>query len=311
MTKPLISYYGGKQRLAPKIVPILQGISHTVRSIPFAGGLGVESAWPRPHVSNNHHYRVAINDKDELLINLYRYARDEPDEFHRMISLTPYSQAEHREAVAICRNSDGHSNKTKARAYYVAVQMSFANEVGCGWRVSVMGPNQAATWTNQTQRISGILQRFQDVHIGCEDALDFIKRWDSPQTLHYLDPPYPGANQGHYDGYTLDDWRALCELLDTIEGSYVLSNYPQEIEPASAQERIEVNVTSSASGKGKVGKNRDKSRAATAEELGDRARTEVLWVCDRSSNMRDELHRVVAQQRQGNLLDLLAVQTAG
>ena len=311
MTKPLISYYGGKQRLAPKIVPILQGISHTVRSIPFAGGLGVESAWPRPHVSNRSDYRVAINDHSELLINLYRYARDEPAEFHRLISLTPYSQAEYREAVAICRNPDGHSKSRKAWAYYVNIQMSFANLMNTGWGTGVMGRNLSATWQAKTQRIPVILQRFQDVHIGCEDALDFIKRWDSPQTLHYLDPPYPGTNLGHYDGYTLDDWRALCNLLDTIEGSYVLSNYPQEIEPASAQERIKVSTACSASGKGKAGKGRNKSRAATAEELGDRERTEVLWVCDRSANMRDELHRVVAQQRQGNLLDLLAVQTAG
>jgi hypothetical protein len=67
--KPLISYYGGKQRLAPKIVPLLQRISHTVRAIPFAGGLGVEAAWPRPPVSDASHYRVAINDHSKLRKN--------------------------------------------------------------------------------------------------------------------------------------------------------------------------------------------------------------------------------------------------
>jgi site-specific DNA-adenine methylase len=139
----------------------------------------------------------------------------------------------------------------------------------------------------------------------CEEALSFIERWDSPQTLHYLDPPYPGANQGHYDGYTIEDWQRLCDLLDSIQGSYVLSNYPQEFEPQSAHQRIEVDVITSASGQGRVGRNRDKSRAPTAEELGDRQRTEVLWVCDRSANMRSDLQQVVAQQRQGNLLDLL------
>jgi len=303
MTKPLISYYGGKQKLAPRIVPTLQGIPHTVRSIPFAGGLGVESAWPRPHVSNRSDYRVTINDHSELLINLYRYARDEPDEFYRLISLTPYSQAEHREAVAICRNPDGYSNSRKAWAYYVNIQMSFANKLNAGWRASTFTRNESATWQAQTQRIPGILQRFQDVHIGCEDALDFVRRWDSPQTLHYLDPPYPGTNLGHYDGYTLDDWRALCDLLDTIEGSYVLSNYPQDIQPASAQERIEVSATCSASGKGKVGKGRNKSRAATAEELGDRKRTEVLWVCDRSANMRSDLDAALARRQQLSLFE--------
>jgi len=291
MNKPLISYYGGKQRLAPQIVPILETIPHAVRSIPFAGGLGIESAWKRPSVSSDQVYRVAINDKSELLINLYRYARDEPDEFYRMVSLTPYSQAEHREAIAICKEPEGYSNKRKAWAYYVNIQMSFAHQLGCGWKTAACSQNESATWANKTERIPSILKRFQDVYIGCEDALRFIQRWDSPQTLHYLDPPYPGTNQGHYDGYTIDDWKNLCDLLDSIDGSYVLSNYPQHVEPKSAQRRIEISVISSASGKGKVGKGRNKTRAATSDELGDRARTEVLWVRDRSENIRSDLKR--------------------
>jgi DNA adenine methylase len=303
--KPLISYYGGKQRLEPQIVPILQSIPHTVRSIPFAGGLGIESAWPRPYVSNQDHYRIAINDKSELLINLYRYARDNPEDFFRLIDGTPYSQSEHREAVRICNNPVGHSDARKAWAYYVNIQMSFSNKLNAGWATSVFGRNQSSTWQSHTRRIPSILQRFKDVYIGCEDALSFIERWDSPQTLHYLDPPYLETDQGHYDGYTIEDWQRLCDLLDSIQGSYVLSNSPQIIEPQSAQQRIEIAVITSASGQGKVGTNRDKSRAPTAEKLGDRQRTEVLWVCDRSANMRGELQKAVAQQHQGNLLDLL------
>ena len=299
--KPLISYYGGKQRLAPKIVPLLQQIPHTVRSIPFAGGLGVESAWPRPQVSDSTHYRVAINDKSELLINLYRYARDNPDEFHAMIEGTPYSQAEHREAVKICRTPSDYSPKQRAWAYYVSVQMSFGNELGAGWKTAVTSTSPASTWRSHKPRIPAILRRFQDVHIGCEDALTFIQRWDSPQTLHYLDPPYPGANQGHYDGYTMDDWAALCDLLDSIEGSYVLSNHPQVIQPQSAQQRIEVTTVCSVAGQGRVGKGRDKGRAATADELGTRKRTEVLWVCDRSTGIRSDLRHVIARQKYDQL----------
>lgn len=303
--KPFISYYGGKQRLAPNIVPILESIPHTVRSIPFAGGLGVETAWPRPHVSSRHHYMVAINDKSELLINLYRYARDNPEDFFRMVDGTPYSQAEYQEAVCICKNPTGHSDARKAWAYYVNICMSFSNKLNGGWGTSVFSRNQSSTWQARTRQLSSVLQRFRDVHIGCEDALSFIERWDSPQTLHYLDPPYPGTDQGHYGGYTIEDWKKLCGTLDTIQGSYVLSNYPQIVEPRSAQQRIKINAVTSALSKGQVGKNRDKSRAPTAEELGDRQRIEVLWVCDRSANMRSELQRVIEQQRQGNLLDLL------
>ena len=256
-------------------------------------------------MSNRDDYRISINDKDELLINLYRYARDNAEEFDRLIALTPYSQAEHREAMSICKNPDGHSTKRKAWAYYVNIQMSFAHQLNNGWGMGVRSEDWAATWQARSRRIPDILQRFQDVSIGCEDALDFIRRWNSPQTLFYLDPPYPNTNQGHYDGYTMDDWAALCKLLDEIDGSYVLSNYPQAIQPQSAQQRIEIKTTCSASGQGKTGK-RNKSRKPTAAELGERERTEVLWVCDRSSAMRDDLKRVCRKQDQMSLLDMLA-----
>jgi len=288
MVKPLCSYYGGKQRIASKIVPYLEAIPHTVRGIAFAGGLGVEFNWPRPAVTNNNHYRVAINDKDEDLINLYRVAREQPDEFRRWLELTPCSQAEYQRSIELLRD-DSATELQRAWAIYVNLNCSFANQKNSGWRVAVMGRNDAATWANCVQSLGPALSRLADAHIGCEDALRFIQRWDSPQTLFYFDPPYPDTDQGHYDGYTVEDWRALCNLLDECECSYVLSNYPQSIEPKSAQQRIEIKAHCGASSKGKVGKDRDKSRAATSEELGDRQRTEVLLICDRSANIRPDL----------------------
>lgn len=298
--KPLISYYGGKQRIASQIVPHLDAIPHTVYAEPFAGGLAVLFAKHRPQVSNNHHYLEAINDISEDLINLYRVAREQPAEFERWMQLTPYSQAEHRKAIEILRNPES-SEWMKAWAYYVNIQQSFANTLNAGWRASVYGRNQAATWDVKRKRIPECLERLADVHIACEDALRFIERWDSPQTLFYVDPPYPGSEQGHYDGYTLDDWAALCDALDNAQCSYVLSNYPQDIEPASAQRRIEIAAVVSSNGNGKVGKGRDKSRGATADEMGDRTRTEVLWICDRSEGMRSELSKPVLAHRYNQL----------
>lgn len=287
-TRPLVSYYGGKQRIASKIIPYLQAIPHTVRAIPFAGGLGVEFNWPRPQVSNNHHYRIAINDIDEDVICLYRVAREHPEEFLRWLRLTPYSQADHQRSIRLLRD---HCSTELQRAWatYVNLNCSFANKRGAGWGVSVSSENQAATFRNRVDCIPDAIDRLLDVHIGCEDALRFIERWDSPQTLFYLDPPYPGTEQGHYKGYTLEDWAKLCDLLDQCQGSYVLSNYSQTIQPKSAHLRVELKTVNSSSGKGKTGKGRDKSRASSKAELGDRSRVEFLWICDRSEFIRPDL----------------------
>lgn len=283
--KPLISYYGGKQRIASQIVSIIETIPHTVYVEPFFGGGAVFFARQKPAATNAHRYREVINDRSEALINLYRVARENPAEFERWMQFTPYSQAEHRRAIAICKNPESHTPMERAWAYYVNINQSFANVLSTGWRTSVFGRNQAATWHNRKQNIPGCLERLQAVHICCEDALDVIQRWGSPQTLLYLDPPYPCANQGHYDGYTMNDWQALCKLLDECQSSYILSNYPQPIEPQSAQKRITIDAVMTSA---KVGGS-DRTRKATAEEIGDRKRTEVLWVCDRSANMRPEL----------------------
>jgi DNA adenine methylase len=286
--KPLVSYYGGKQRIASKIIPYLEAIPHTVRAIPFAGGLGMEFKWPRPIVTNDDHYRIVINDIDEDLINLYRVAREQPEEFRRWIELTPYSQSEHKQSIELLRDQTAPSLQ-KAWAIFVNLNCSFANKKYAGWGTGIHGRNSASTWQNKINNVGPAMAWLSDVHIGCEDALRFVERWDSPQTLFYLDPPYPGTGLGHYGGYSLEDFAALCDLLDRCQGSYVLSNYAQSIEPISAQQRVEIPSVNSSSRKGKAGKGRDKTRAATSEEMGDRKRTEVLWICDRSSGIRTEL----------------------
>lgn len=290
--KPLISYYGGKQNIAKKIVDEVDKIHHTVFVEPFFGGGAVFFKRIKPKTTNNDHYREVINDHSELLINLYRVARNNPDEFKRLIDFTPYSRAEHKLAVKICKNPNDYSDFDKAWAYYVNINMSFSKELNRGWSTGVFGGNHASVWDKKRDNIPSCLARLKDVYIECDDVLNVIKRWDSPQTLFYLDPPYPKSNQGHYGGYTIDDWNELIDLLDAIQGSYILSNYQQETEPLNHDKKVVIEVHSSSSGNGQTGKNRDKTRKTNADELGNRKREEILWIRDNSSKMREELKNI-------------------
>ena len=290
--KPLVSYYGGKGRIASQIVDQLMRIPHTVYAEPFAGGLAVLFAKPLPAVGDSSHYREAINDNNQLLVNLYRVAQWQPQEFNHIIQHTPYSKAEHTKALQICKTPDQYNDLQKAWAYYVNLQQSFANTANAGWRTAVIGRNQSYTWENKRQRLPDCLQRLSQVHIDDKDALDFIDTWDSPETIFYCDPPYPGSNQGHYTGYTLNDWQQLCNKLDSCQSSYILSNYPQQIQPKSAQHIIQIQATMSASGSGQT-KRSDRSIKPSSTELGDRSRTEILWICNRSNLIRDDLNQAL------------------
>ena len=276
--KTPISYYGGKQRIASKIVPHIMAIPHTVYVEPFSGGLAVLYAKGKKPVTAKEHYREAINDLNKQLITFWRVAREQPEELARWIELTLYSQEEHREARKIYNNPSEYSDLKVAWAVYIECNMSFAKDIGKGWATSVNSRNCAATWVNRTTRLPECFERLRDVHIGCEDAIDFIRRWDCPQGLIYADPPYPNSNQGNYSGYTLDDYQALCDALDACQSSYILSNYHQDIAPKSAQKCVEIEtVMTAASGRGR--RNNDK-------------RIEKLWICDRSKNIRSDLQRV-------------------
>jgi len=297
MTKPLIAYYGGKQRIAANVVEVIDTIPHTVYFEPFFGGGAVFFKRVIPHHTNADHFREVINDKSELLMNLYRTAREHPEEFARLIEWTPYSESEHKRSVEICKSPDEHSAMDKAWAYYTNINQSFSHRLNGGWGRGVSSENLSTTWHNRRSQMPECLKRLKNVAITCDDAAVIIPQWDSPQTLFYCDPPYPNTDCGHYSGWTDEDHQQLCNALDNAQGSYILSGYDNPIHPKTFDERIEISTLCSASGKGKVGKNRDRRRAATSEEMGDRQRTEVLWIKDRSHNIRDELGVALQKQR--------------
>jgi len=266
---------------------VLNEIPHTVFGELFCGAASVTFAKERRTVSCPTHYREIVNDINDWLITFYRVAKLQKDELLRLIDATLHSQSDYDKAKSILRTSTEHDDLTIAWAFYVQTQMSFANKLFAGWRSSVISRNEAATWNGKKRALEAALDRLSEVHISSEDAIKCLERWDSPHTLYYVDPPYVGTEQGHYDGYTADDWKNLCDALDNCNSSYVLSCYPQDVEPKSAQQRLEVSTLCSASGSGKVGIDRGTFR--TADEMGDRERTEVLWVCDRSSGIRPDL----------------------
>ena len=287
--RPLVSYYGGKQRMSSKIVSLLP--RHTVYVEPFCGGAAVMFAKPWPPATNAHHYREVINDIDQRLVNLYRVVRDPVlgPEFVRQVQGTLYSRAEHSRMLEIVRGYTWGSRVDRAVAYYIAVMQSFANKPCGGWGTGVFGRNLAATWANKVSGLPDYLDRMLSVHIECDDAIKVIDRWDSPQTLFYCDPPYPETAQGHYQGYTQQDFAALCDKLDSCQGSFVLSGYANDA-ARDAWQRVEFTAHCTSDGHGKAGADRDKSKKAT--DLGGRKRTEVVWYKDRSDNARPEAQAI-------------------
>ena len=102
--------------------------------------------------------------------------------------------------------------------------------------------------------------RLSGVVIECLPFEDFIRRYDRPKTLFYLDPPYWGCEMDYGKHmFSRDDFRHLAEILGSIKGRFLLSlNDVHEVRETFSAFRIEAvettySVCASREGRGRVG----------------------------------------------------------
>jgi DNA adenine methylase len=89
-------------------------------------------------------------------------------------------------------------------------------------------------WIDQSH-LWAVAERLRRVQIECDDARAVIRRFDTPETLFYVDPPYVHDTRSKWAGkmypHELDDadHRALAAVLRAVEGFVVLSGYPSAL----------------------------------------------------------------------------------
>ena len=200
--KTPISYYGGKQQLAGKIVKILeQSPAQKMYCEPFFGGGAVFFAKKPAEIE-------VINDVNNCLITFYRILKTNFNSLQKEIE-TP----------------DMFSEVKIAWAVWVLSNQSFGCGWDAGWGYDRAGATSKKIANKRLVFTEALSERLQTAEIESYDALKIIKSRDTTDTLFYLDPPYPGTDQGHYDGYSEEDFRALLNILQNIKGKFLLSSF--------------------------------------------------------------------------------------
>lgn len=222
--RPPLRYHGGKWNIAPWIIRHFPPHEHYVE--PFGGGASVLLQKPRSALET-------YNDLEGEVVNFFRVLRERPLELIRAIDLTPYARQEYLECV---RPTDDPLEM--ARRFFVASWLSLGANGRqhwrrSGWRYLRTAPtwhSPAVTWCN-IEHLFAVAERFKGVQIECKDALDVMRRFDTPQTLFYLDPPYVAStrNQTLTSVYAHEmsdaQHRLLLSRARALTGYCVISGY--------------------------------------------------------------------------------------
>jgi DNA adenine methylase len=283
LTVPLKTF-GGKSDLASRIVDLMPPHLHYVE--PFAGGLAVLLARDpddsRLWVGEDYNHRgvsEVVNDLDGQLTNFWRVVQGDETfaRFRRIVEAIPVSRPEWDQAHA---HEYGADSVADAVAFFVNCRQSWSG-MGKGFtsitrtrtRRSMNG--NVSEWLSAVDGLPEIHARLRTVLVENKPALEIIKTHDEPDTLFYLDPPYPHdtrtAKKAYGDFEMTDaDHRELLATIKAVQGKVILSGYANDLydRELASWRREQVEVPNNAAG----GKTK-------------RRMTEVIW-CNFASAAR-------------------------
>ena len=214
--KTPIKYYGGKQQLAEVIVKLIP--PHRSYIEPFIGGAAVFFAKPPSECE-------IINDINGEIVNFYEVIQRDFTALQSEISISLHSRKMHKHAQVIYENPDMFDRIKRAWALWMLANTGFGGQLDSSWGYDTTGQTTASIRNKRDSFTESIAIRLQNTQIECCDALRIIRSRDAPDAFFYIDPPYPDTDQGHYDGYSTEDFRALLETCANIEGKFLLSSF--------------------------------------------------------------------------------------
>lgn len=223
----VFGWYGGKFSHLDWLLPQLPETHHYCE--PFSGSAAVLLNRAPAAVET-------YNDIDGDAVNFFRMLRDRPDEFVRVIALTPFSREEFHHAIN--GTMQGISEMERARRFYIRARQTrtgLAQTSTLGrWanckNTSRSGMSGAVSrWLGGVEALEDISTRLLRVQIENRPAAEVIRLYDSTQTLFYCDPPYLHETRGDSKAYGFEmdneQHEELSELLGRCEGKVAVSGY--------------------------------------------------------------------------------------
>lgn len=199
--KPIIAYGGSKRKLLKYILPLFS--EHKTYVEPFIGGGAVYFAKHPSEIE-------VISDLNSTLIDFYTTIRDTS---YFDISDEPILDS--IEAIQNRVNLPTITPTDKVIKYITLM----CNGIVCGNPTKKVSRN--INPMKKMKIIEKYTQRLKNTHIFNLSYQHIIEKYDSEETLFYLDPPY--QNSKSWYSHNKMDYVELKNILDKIKGRFILS----------------------------------------------------------------------------------------
>ena len=215
-TRPVAGYIGGKKKLAPRIVEIINATPHELFVDVCMGMGGVFfRRTMRPKVE-------VINDISRDVVTLFRILQRHYQQFLDTLKWQLTTRADFERLMQV--TPDTLTDLERAARFLYLQRVCFGGKVsGRNFGVTRTGPARFDL-TKLVTLLEDAHERLASVHIESLPFDQAIRRYERPGALFYCDPPYWGNEEDYGVGtFSRADFARLRDLLDAIEGRFILS----------------------------------------------------------------------------------------
>lgn len=214
--QPVAPWLGGKSRLADTITSWINAVDHACYAEPFCGMGGIflrRTQRPKAEIMNDYSREVSnffrqLQHHYLCFVETIRWQLTTRDGFERLLDADlNYLTELQRAARFIYLLKTGFGGRVTSRSFGVDTTGS--------------GRFDITTLVPELERLH---TRLAGVTIECLHYSDFIKRYDRPHTLFYLDPPYWGCEDDYGKNlFARSDFQKLAAQLAELKGKFILS----------------------------------------------------------------------------------------
>lgn len=227
-------WFGGKYSHLEWLLPLLALPNMHTFVDAFGGSAAVTLNWPYAGVQ-------VYNDLHGEVVNFFRMLREHKALLIEAIALTPFSRKEYELALQPIRRNE-LSELERARRFFVRARQvrsglatvatpgrwAYCTGYGIGGVAGGMGQT-IQKYQNTLALLGAVADKMGQVYIECQPADEVMLRFDGPNTLHYLDPPYaPDARVSTSDyahEMTEEQHVHLSEVAHVLKGKVAISGY--------------------------------------------------------------------------------------